>query len=113
MVEMDLEYAHRRSIRHRAAILGSVRCGCFYCLSVFPPSEITDWIDEEEATDIGQTALCPRCGIDSVLAELPTAPLTFEFLERMERRFFGMLSAEQRQSARERFDQGADRHPAV
>ena len=35
--------------------------GCFHCLAVFPGASVSAWIDG------GETALCPRCGIDSVL----------------------------------------------
>lgn len=35
--------------------------GCFYCITIYGSSEIKEWIDG------GQTALCPHCGIDSVL----------------------------------------------
>lgn len=52
---------HRLSINHRDAVLESEKCGCFYCVTTFPTSEITDW------TDNGRTAHCPKCGIDSVI----------------------------------------------
>ena len=35
--------------------------GCFYCKCIYSPSKIKEWIDG------GETALCPKCGIDSVL----------------------------------------------
>jgi hypothetical protein len=57
----ELKDAHKHSSDHRIEVLASDSCGCFYCLASFPPSEIKEWIDG------GQTALCPRCGIDSVL----------------------------------------------
>ncbi len=37
------------------------RCQCFYCLETFHAEQVTRWIDD------GQTALCPKCGIDAVL----------------------------------------------
>jgi len=40
-------------------------CGCFYCLAMFPPSQVSEWIDEVD--DIGTTAMCPKRGIDSVI----------------------------------------------
>jgi hypothetical protein len=52
-------------IRHRDEILGSEVCGCFYCPAVFPPSKIKEWVDTKDG--IGQTALCPKCDIDSVI----------------------------------------------
>lgn len=63
---MDPVTAHRFSSRHRADIEASTVCGCFYCLKTFPPSEVTEWM--EEGGD-GETALCPRCGIDSVIGD--------------------------------------------
>lgn len=36
-------------------------CGCYYCLSTFLYTEINCWIDNK------MTALCPYCGIDSVI----------------------------------------------
>ena len=36
-------------------------CGCFYCKNIFYAVDITEWTDE------GQTALCPYCGVDSVI----------------------------------------------
>lgn len=76
------EAAHRRSIRHRGELERSTRCGCFHCLAEFPPSEIRTW------TDDATTALCPRCGIDSVIGD---GELAFDhaFLTGMRARWFG------------------------
>ncbi len=43
------------------AVNNSEKCGCYHCISVFESSEITEWCDGEK------TALCPSCGIDSVI----------------------------------------------
>lgn len=51
---------------HREAILQSDACGCYYCLARFAPAEIVAWTDVDEQ-GVGQTALCPRCGVDSVV----------------------------------------------
>lgn len=69
--------AHQHSSRHRVEILKSDLCGCFYCEKVFEAHEIQDWTDDE------QTALCPRCGIDSVIGSAAGFPLTKEFLHEM------------------------------
>jgi hypothetical protein len=79
--------AHSHSIRHRQEIAGSHTCGCFYCLAVFTPDEIESWIDEENG--VGQTALCPRCRIDSVIGSAAGFPITADFLSQMHRRWFG------------------------
>ena len=57
----DQRSVHKHSSRHRNEIEQSTLCGCFYCLETFSPSVIEDWCDD------GDTALCPKCGIDSVL----------------------------------------------
>jgi hypothetical protein len=74
--------AHGRSSGHRAEIDGSGVCGCFYCLARFAPAEITEWVDTDT------TALCPRCGIDSVIGSASGYPITAEFLARMRAHWF-------------------------
>ena len=84
--EDDIIAAHRHSSCHRMEVLGSNRCGCFYCLAIFDAQEVTLWVDERDG--VGQTALCPRCGIDSVIGEASRFPLTPEFLTRMHEYWF-------------------------
>ena len=70
----DLDSIHRFSAHHRPLVETAARCGCFYCEAVFTPEEIKDWVDwpgGEEDSSPGQTALCPRCGIDAVLPDCP------------------------------------------
>jgi hypothetical protein len=55
--------AHRRSIRHRDELARSTLCGCFYCLKTFPFIIIHQWTDNDA------TAICPRCGMDSVIGD--------------------------------------------
>ena len=81
-----LANVHRRSIRHREEILSSKACGCFYCIALFAPAEIRDWIDEERG--VGQTALCPHCGIDSVVGDGSGFEIGEFLLRRMNKRFF-------------------------
>lgn len=72
--------AHRFCDDNRES-LRSGRAGCFHCCGVFLASEIREWIDADE------TALCPRCGIDSVLSENDVA-LDAEFLRLMNKTWF-------------------------
>lgn len=76
--------AHEVSSRHRAVLGASDSCGCFYCFAVFPPREITQWTDVD-ANGIGQTAICPHCGIDAVIGSASGYPITTGFLGRMNR----------------------------
>ena len=79
--------AHQHAIRHRAELLSSERCGCFYCLEVYEPAEITRWTDSD-AEGVGQTALCAKCGIDSVIGNRAGFPLTRDFLAEMKQYWF-------------------------
>ncbi len=76
--------AHRACFSNRAAVEKSAMCGCFYCLSVYPASEIASWIDD----DGGDTAECPKCGIDSVIPDASGVPIDANFLKNMKRWWF-------------------------
>lgn len=79
----ELRRIHHHGTWHRKRIEQSERCGCSYCLEVFPPSAIEDWTDDR------QTAICPHCGIDSVLPDdITGAPLTKEMLGEMQAYWF-------------------------
>lgn len=66
----------------RSEIERSERCGCFYCLEIFSPGEIQEWIDNDA------TPMCPRCGIDSVIGSASGFALSRDFLQRMHRYWF-------------------------
>jgi hypothetical protein len=86
--------AHKHSANHRREVVASNRCGCFYCLSIFSSAEIKDWIDFPEGTpeakelEAGSTALCPKCGIDSVIGDQSGYPIEEAFLESMQKHWF-------------------------
>jgi len=82
----DVRAAHDHCTDHRAEVLASRQCGCFYCGATFPPSEIKNWIDP--IGEEGKTALCAKCGIDSLIGDRSAFPITPEFLERMNRYWF-------------------------
>jgi hypothetical protein len=86
--DADLEGAHRHSSCHRDRdeVLSSQSCACFYCLEAFSPADIRDWIDVHDG--VGTTALCPRCGIESVLGSNAGVPLDQAFLQRMHQYWF-------------------------
>lgn len=84
----EIRTAHKHCKSHKEEILSSALCGCFYCLATFSPTEIVDWLDENPTNApatkrTGQTALCPRCGIDSVVGSASGYPITNEFLQKM------------------------------
>ena len=90
----DLDSIWRFCTRHRDLLARSAAAGCFHCSAIFAPSEIVEWIDEPPApksgavTASGETALCPRCGIDAVLPSA-TVALSPELLAQMAHHYFG------------------------
>ena len=80
----DYILAHKHCMENRGEVETSVLCGCFYCMSIYPPSEIVDWIDDQEAL----TADCPRCGLDAVIGSASGFPITSEFLNLMNEHWF-------------------------
>src|SRR5687768_14822148 len=66
----DIIDAHTHTVAHRAELAGSQLAGCFYCCEIFEPKEIEDWVDD------GKCALCPKCGIDSVIGDASGFPVT-------------------------------------
>jgi hypothetical protein len=90
----DYIRAHCHSIRHWSEIQESTSCGCFYCLSIFAPTDIADWVDDVTNTGVnetggeGHTAFCPECGIDSVIGSASRYPIIKEFLAQMNDHWF-------------------------
>ncbi len=86
---MDTYRAYGFSSRHKPSLLQSDRAGCFHCCAIFDPAEIGEWIEEPSYKDrpAGETAICPRCGIDAVLAGADVQ-LTPGFLKQMNEKWF-------------------------
>jgi hypothetical protein len=83
--------AHRHSIHHRAEILKSELCDCFHCLAIFTARETEDWTDWFNW--IGETALCPKCDIDSVIGSPSGYPITVNFLNQLREYWFQPASS--------------------
>jgi len=64
---------------HKQRVLAGSNVGCFYCLEMYPHAEIIEWT-------LDDCALCPHCGIDSVLPEAPY--LSLDFLKKMHEYWF-------------------------
>lgn len=72
------ETAHKHSRNHREEIERSEICGCFYCIQIFTPDNINKWTNEKENKQV--TALCPYCGIDSVIGSASGFSIDQNFL---------------------------------
>jgi hypothetical protein len=69
--------AHEHAYRQRKVLEESDGCACFYCFEHFSPAEITTWVDHDD------TAICPHCGMDSVIGSASGFPLTNGVLRKM------------------------------
>lgn len=79
---VDLEKAKEHAAHNRQGLSTEQVCGCFYCLRIFRSNEI-EWPDETD-----DTAMCPYCGIDAVIAESSGIPITKQLLKDMREYWF-------------------------
>ncbi len=77
----DLNEVYKLASYNKEHIMVSDKCGCFYCQETFFPSEINEWCDG------GETAICPKCSVDSVICGTPEF-LSPELLSDMHDRWF-------------------------
>jgi hypothetical protein len=91
----DVRNAHDHCTRNAIELKESSVCGCFYCLAIFKPEEIEEWLVERDgssdlAPDPAQnsTAFCPKCSIDSVIGSASGFPITEQFLKTMKTYWF-------------------------
>lgn len=70
----ELIVARYHARKHRDEILSIEICGCFFCLEKFKSDEIKLLIDNQ------QCAMCPKCGIDSVIGSSYGYQITDDFL---------------------------------
>ena len=78
LVEQAITFAtsNRRALEH------SDQAGCYYCKKIYNAALVTDFLENEE------TALCPKCGIDSVIPSNSPIELTPQNLVDLNRYWF-------------------------
>ena len=81
---LNLDEIAKHSLGNKEEIMKSNKCGCYYSLTIFSPTEFgeDDWIDGEN------TALCPHCMVDSVIGDASGYAITKELLEKLKKRSF-------------------------
>lgn len=84
MIEVEQNYVHSFCRRNKDLLNQSDLAGCFYCRKIFVAKEVKKFVDVN-----GQTALCPYCGVDSVIPGICIA-LTCDLLEEMSKFWFGI-----------------------
>ena len=83
-------YAAKHSVDNRDALKNSDLCGCYRCGAIFEPSEIDQWVHEDE-NGVEVTATCPRCSIDSILPESAGFLLTNDLMTKMHNYWFELV----------------------
>lgn len=72
---MNKEYlkdAHRHSFQNAKELEYSKLCGCFYCLKIYSSKIINEYTEDK-------TAVCPYCGVDSVIGDSSGIPISKSF----------------------------------
>ena len=84
MTEEEMDRAAKHSLNNKHEIDKSKMCGCYYCERTFPASLIR----HQDYTDGGRTALCPLCGIDTVIGDASGVPINKKVLRELYRSRF-------------------------
>ena len=82
MTKEEMKGIHSHTLRNRKEIEASDNCVCISCRETFNASEVEDYIDE------GETALCPKCGIDAVIGDCTGISMDKETLNELNKEFF-------------------------
>lgn len=71
---------------NRKELIASEVAVCFYCFEEFLPNKITEWCDGNDS--YSQTAICPCCGIDSVVGF--NGAVDHQWVEERHQKSFGL-----------------------
>jgi Zn finger protein HypA/HybF involved in hydrogenase expression len=90
----DLLAAHRHTLNNRAELDVSSICGCCACMEIFEPTEIVAWtgldisaFNNPNALN-AETAICPKCGSESLIGSKAGYTINPNFLSRMNQAWF-------------------------
>jgi hypothetical protein len=91
--QIELKKAHDQCLHNKNTLQQSKLCGCFCCVTIFIPADICIWLEEDRCshnsiTSEQATAICPSCGVDSVIGDASGLPITESFLQAMHEQYF-------------------------
>ena len=88
----DLHAAHDLARDNRTFQTSSQDAGCFCCVSIFPAQKVTKWCPDkiQGRWKDNVTALCPYCGVDSVIFDAQHV-LSLPWLGDMEQQWFSLI----------------------
>ncbi len=79
---MNYDSIRKKSFKNAFEVLQSQNCGCFYCLKIYPTSEINENCIIAE-NDGKETVWCSKCGIDAVIPESTEYKLDVSLLKKL------------------------------
>ena len=91
----ELHETHKRCIANKEQLMAAQRAACFYCLKIFEPSEISNWVDDLPS----QSAVCPHCHVYAVLADDGRSAFTPELLNALNHQYFHTPTEEESKTA--------------
>lgn len=79
-------YASQRlhATNNEIEIVKSKKCGCYFCQSTFSARRVKDWLSDSR----GVSALCPECGMDTVLGDASGLEINERLLQEMGEHYF-------------------------
>jgi inosine-uridine nucleoside N-ribohydrolase len=90
----NLLAAFKHTSNNRAELEASQVCGCCACMEMLSPTEVTAWtgldmsnFNDPDATN-GETAVCPRCGSESLIGSKSGFDVNPQFLSEMNQAWF-------------------------
>ncbi|WP_034536353.1 hypothetical protein [Carnobacterium inhibens] len=72
----------KQAYKNKDSIVKSDCCGCYNCTKLFTPNKVEEYVDN------GQTAICPYCGMDSVIGTNMGYNITTNFLKQLKKEIF-------------------------
>ncbi|MDE6368706.1 MAG: hypothetical protein K2K94_05660, partial [Muribaculaceae bacterium] len=80
--EDQLRDAHLHTSHNRGEIERSMMCYCISCQTFFKPEEVANYADS------GETAICPYCDCDAIIADGSGVKMTDRLLAVLHKRYF-------------------------
>ncbi len=95
-----LEEYKSHSVNNEIEILRSKKCGCFFCGSTFDARKVSQW---EDGTNGGASAICPECGMATVIGDGSGLKVTRTLLKEMSEAFYGEKEREKSPEAMNKY----------
>lgn len=80
-----IKLLHEHCSDNELEILQSDKCSCFFCRQTYSARNVNDWATE----DGKMTAICPECGMTSVIGDACGIPMDKTLLKEMNLQYFG------------------------